>query len=321
MITTTVGNYPKVSELKYSTKLIGAIGTWQRKELSDAQLETVWQEITRAVIQEQERAGIDLLTDGQIRWEDLVTPIAKHLEGFEINGLTRFFNNNTYYRRPVLHSAPRWTQPILVDDYRFAANCTTKPVKAILPGPYTFVQLSEDRHYKKPRPFVLKMAEILNQEAQALAQAGAPLIQFDEPALVFGKPDVKLALEALKIATDGVSAKTAVYTYFGSLDGTLEALMRSPVDQIGVDLVSDPSSLNALKRTKITKALAIGCLDARNTKLEPVKALQTIVRAVAKRVPSDRLTVNPNCGLEFLPHPAAHAKITRLVETVRNFPS
>ena len=321
MITTMVGSCPKVSERTYSTKLIGAMSTWQRKELSDAQLEAVWQEITRAVIKEQEQAGVDLLTDGQIRWEDLVTPIAKHVEGFEINGLTRLFNNNVYYRRPVLNSAPRWTRPILVDDYRFAASCTTKPVKAILPGPYTFVQLSEDRHYKKVRPFVLKMAEILNQEAQALAQAGAPLIQFDEPALVFGKPDVKLALEALKIVTRGVSAKTAVYTYFGSLNGAFEALMRSPVDLIGVDFVSDPASLNALKRTKITKELAIGCLDARNTKLEPVKALHTLVRAVAKRVPSDRLTINPNCGLEFLPHPEAHAKIKRLVDIVRNFPS
>ena len=175
MITTLVGNYPKVAEGGYSTKLIGTITRWQRKELTDAQLEETCREITKAVIREQEQAGLDLLTDGQIRWEDLVTPIARALAGFEINGLSRWFNNNVYYRRPILHKAPAWKGPILAEQYRFAKRTATKPVKAVLPGPYTFAAVSEDRFYKKPRPFVLKMAEILNQEARALAQAGAPL--------------------------------------------------------------------------------------------------------------------------------------------------
>ena len=86
MITTLVGNYPKVGECAYGTKLIGAIKRWQRKESSDRVLEQTFQEITRSVIGEEESAGLDLLTDGQIRGEDLVTPIAKGLDGFEING-------------------------------------------------------------------------------------------------------------------------------------------------------------------------------------------------------------------------------------------
>lgn len=319
MITTTVGNYPKVAEGAYTTKLIGAITKWQRKELDDAQLEGVCQEITRAVIQEQEQAGLDVLTDGQIRWEDLVTPLAKRIEGFEINGLSRWFDNNTYYRRPILHKAPVRKGPILAEQYRFAARCTGRPVKAALPGPYTFAVVSEDRHFKALRPFVLKMAEILNQEARSLAEAGAPFIQFDEPAVGSGKPDMKLVIEALGIATRGVKAKTAVYTYFGSLNGAWEPLMRAKVDLVGVDLVSDPKALASLKRVKITKELGIGCLDARNTKLESVKELHAVFRAVEKLVPSDRLTVSPNCGLEFLPHSQALAKINRLGEAVRTY--
>ena len=317
MITTAVGNYPKVAEGGYGTKLIGALTKWQKKEFTEVQLEATFQEITAAVIQEQEQAGLDLLTDGQIRWEDLVTPIAKRLEGFEINGLERWFNNNVYYRRPVLHKAPKRKGPILVEDYRFASRCTKKPVKAILPGPYTFMRMSEDRHYKAQRPFALKMAEILNAEALELARAGAPFIQFDEPALTAGKPDVKLALEALAIATKGVKAKTAVYTYFGSLNGALEPLLRAKVDVIGIDVVSAPTLLARMKRTKITKELAIGCLDARNTKLESISAVQSIIRAVTKLMPSDRVYLNPNCGLEFLPHTQALAKVQRLVEAAR----
>ena len=319
MITTMVGNYPKVAEGAYSTKLIGAITKWQRKELTDAQLEETCREITRAVLQEQERAGLDVLTDGQIRWEDLVTPIAKRVEGFEINGLSRWFNNNVYYRRPILHKAPVRKGPILVEDYRFAAGSTKKPVKAVLPGPYSFTVLCEDRHYKSQRPFVMKMAEILNEEAKALAKAGAPLVQFDEPALTFGKPNIKLVVEALGIATKGVAAKTAVYTCFGALNGSFQPLMKANVDILGVDVVSDPKALAALKRTKVTKALAVGCLDARNTKLETIKDLHQIFDVVSRLVPADELYVNPNCGLEFLPHTQALAKIKRLVEAVRAY--
>ena len=319
MITTTVGSYPKVAEKAYGTKLIGAISRWQAKELSDAELEAVQADITRAVIKEQEEAGLDLLTDGQIRWEDLVTPIARRLEAFEINGLSRWFDNNTYYRRPILHKAPVWPGPILLKEYQFAASCTSKPVKAVLPGPYTFAHVSEDRYYKKERTLVLKLAEILNAEAQALAKAGAPLIQFDEPALGFGAPNLKLAAEALKVATQGVKTKTAVYTYFGELNGAFQALQATPVDVIGVDVVSTPSTIASLKKAKIRKALGLGCLDGRNTKLESINELHALFNAVKRLVPLDRVYISPSCGLEFLPHAQAQAKLRRVGEAVRAY--
>lgn len=318
-LTTAVGSYPKVAERAYSTTLIGAIARWQRKELSEAELEQVFQGITRAVIQEQEQAGLDLLTDGQIRWEDLVTPIARRLEGVEINGLARWYNNNVYYRRPVIHTALRWRGPILVEEYRFAAGCTKHPVKAVLPGPSTFAAMSEDRHYKHARKLTLAVAEILNAEATALAQAGAPVIQFDEPSIGCGATNLALAVEALNVATRGVTARTAVYTYFGSLDGALSRLMRARVDVIGVDVVSDPRTLAALKRVAVTKTLALGCLDARNTKLESVTELHALFAVVRRMIPRGTLYVNPNCGLEFLPHTQAQAKLRRLTEAVRTY--
>ena len=314
MITTVIGSYPKVAENAYGTTL-----KWQRHELPGSQLEEAYREVTRAVIREQERAGIDLLTDGQVRWDDLLRPFAVGLEGFEVNGLTRWFNNNVYYRRPILHKTPARRRPVLVEDYRFAAGCTRKPVKAVLPGPYTFAVLSEDRVYKKLRPFVMKLAELLNAEARDLAKAGAPVIQFDEPAIGFGTTDMKLAVEALNAATKGVNAKTGVSTYFGSLNGGLEPLMRANVDIVGIDVISEPATLSALKRVKITKELALGCLDARNTKLESVGELHAVFNVVKKRVPLDRVQVNPNAGLEFLPHTQALAKVRRLGDAVRTY--
>ncbi|MBI4353663.1 MAG: hypothetical protein HY595_00355 [Candidatus Omnitrophica bacterium] len=319
MITTVVGNFPKVAEAGFGTKVISSISRWQRKELSDAELEGVFQGITKAVIAEHERAGIDVLTDGQIRWEDLVTPLAKKIEGFEINGLERWFDNNVYYRRPILRKAPVRRGPILVDEYRAAKACTSKPVKAVLPGPYTFVKLTEDRYYKNDSRFLRKIAELLNEEAKALEAAGAPIIQFDEPALGFGKPPIKLILEAIAIATRGVKATTALYLYFGHLNGFLEPLQKAPVDILGVDVASDPQAVGAIRKVKWTKQLALGCLDARNTKLESVTELHALFDVVAKRLPLDRVCVNPSCGLEFLPYEQAVQKLRRLVEAVQTY--
>ncbi len=319
MLSTMVGSFPKVAETRYGKGLIGAISRWQRKEIFDADLEQVCQTITRAVIQEQEEAGLDLLTDGQIRWEDLVTPLARKLEGFEIEGLTRYFDNNVYYRRPILMRAPVRKQPVFLSDYLFAKSCSAKPVKAVLPGPYSVVKLSEDRHYKRELPFLRRIAEILNEEARALAKAGAAFIQFDEPALGFGKPPIKQVVDAINVATEGVNAKTGLMTYFGSLDGQLQALQRCHVDQIGVDVVSDPKAISAVRRTKWTKELALGCLDARNTKLESVTELHALFDVVTKVLPADRLSVHPNCGLEFLPYEQARQKLNRLTEAVRRY--
>ena len=320
MITTAVGNYPKVGDEKRDgAKLVRAISQWQKQELSDGGLEQAFQEVTRAAIKDQEAAGLDVVTDGQIRWEDLVTPLAKKVEGFEINGLERYFDNNVYYRRPILFTTPVRKRPIFLSDYLFARTCTKKPVKVVLPGPYTIVKLSEDRYYKSERPFMRSMAEILNEEARTLAQAGAVLIQFDEPALGFGKPPMKDVIEAINIATQGVIAKTAVSTYFGKLNGTLEVLQKCKVDVIGVDVVSDPSALAAVKRRKWTKTLALGCVDARNTKLESIKDLHAIFDAVKKVVPKNQFYVNPNCGLEFLPYEQARQKLVRLVEAARRY--
>lgn len=320
MITTVVGNYPKVAEKTYGTKLIGTISKWQRKELTDADLEQTCRDITAAVIGEQQSAGIELVTDGQIRWEDLLTPVAESIDGFETRGaLTRWFNNNVLYRKATLSRAPKRKGSALTEAYRLAAKAARKPVKAVLPGPYTFAWASTDAHFKNQRKFTLALAEILNAEARDLAKAGAPFIQFDEPAIGFGKTDYKLATEALGVALKGVNAKTGVTTYFGSLNGGLAALMKTPADVIGVDVVSDEQALPNLLKAKITKEIALGCVDARNTKLEAVKDLHRVFTAVRKRVPADRLYITPNCGLEFLPHPQAVAKMRRMVEAVRTY--
>jgi 5-methyltetrahydropteroyltriglutamate--homocysteine methyltransferase len=182
------------------------------------------------------------------------------------------------------------------------------------------VKLSEDRFYRNEKKMLFKIAQILNEEAIDLAKAGAEIIQLDEPALNFGKPPIKDCIEAIDIVFAGINKKKALYTYFGKLEKSLlAALQRSCVDIIGVDIVSDPKALALIRQQKWVKGLAIGCLDARNTKLETKTQLHKAFDVATKLVPCDRLYVNPSCGLEFLPYEQARQKLDCLVESVKSY--
>jgi 5-methyltetrahydropteroyltriglutamate--homocysteine methyltransferase len=317
MRTTTVGHYPKIPNRPRPARLRQAIARLDRGEITAEELAQVQDEVTVEVIGEQVEAGLDLVTDGQIRWDDDQTYIARRLEGFEIGGLIRYFDTNTYYRQPKVVGPVRWRQPILVRDYEFAARHSEKPVKALITGPYTLAALSTDAHYGDRRRLVLDLAEALRQEALALAAAGAPVIQVNEPAILRHKEDAPLLQEALTRMLDGVDPEKALYTWFGDADGILPQLLELPVDVIGLDFVWGPGNWEALKRTVFTKGLGFGIVDARNTKMESVEEIVEQIRRVGEFVPTEKLYVNPSCGLEYLPREVAFEKLKCLVEGVR----
>lgn len=316
ILTTVVGNYPKLTEGPVSaTNVRQAIHRRDVGEITETELEKIFQENTSRVIREQESLGIDIITDGQIRWEDIVTPLAAKIEGFKINGLTRFFNNNVYYRRPVVVKKLEWKSPATVETYRFAKSQAKQTIKAVLPSPFTFAVLSEDTVYKDEKTLVFTLADILNCEAKALEAAGAPIIQFDEPALVFNKEKVTLAIEGLRRAMAGVKVKKGIRTYFGDLSGILDPLLDTDMDFIGMDFVSTDGNRKLLAKKKISKGLGAGVVDARNTKLEDPKALEALVRELVEKTP--QLYISPSCGLEFLPYASVAPKLSRMVEVVR----
>ncbi len=317
MRTTAVGFYPKIPNRPRPACLRQAIARRDRGEITAEELARIEDEITIEVIAEQVEAGLDLVTDGQIRWDDDQTYIAQRLEGFEITGLIRYFDTNTYYRQPNVTGHVRWTQPILVRDYQFAAGQSAKPVKALITGPYTLAALATDSHYGDRRRLVLDLAEALHQEAKALAAAGAPIIQVNEPAILRHKEDATLLQEAITKMLDGIGTETALYTWFGGADGILPQLLELPVDVIGLDFVWGPANWGALKGTPFTKRLGFGIIDARNTKMESVEEIAKRIREVSELVPPDRLDLNPCCGLEYLPREVAFEKLMRMVEGVR----
>jgi len=317
--TTVVGNYPKITEDKTSVNLRRARNRFDQKKISKDELEKVYKETIRRVIREQEEAGVDLITDGQIRWDDLVTPFAKNIRGIEIGGLLRFFDNNVYYRRPIIKSKLSFANYSVVEEFKFAQANSKKEVKPVIPGAFTFARLSLDEFYHDEGKLVFDLAEILHKEVEKLNQEGANIIQIDEPSLCFHPDKVKLMEESLKIITGGIKANFALYFYFGSIKKLVPDLFDLPVDILGVDVVSKKENFDLILEYDGKKEIGLGCVDARNTKLESRSELIALFEKVTKKVPQDKFFINPSCGLEFLPHAEAQKKLKNMVEAVRKF--
>ncbi len=317
MLTTVVGSYPKIPNRPRPARLRIAINRRDRGEITDEELARVQDEVTIEVIQEQAEAGVDIITDGQIRWDDDQTYFACRLRGVEAGGLQRYLDTNTYFRQPEVTGPVTWPGPLLVRDYQFAAQHSPKPVKAVLPGPYTLAALSADMHYGSREKLAMAYAEALRQEAQALAAAGAQYIQINDPVIIFRKDDIEVACRALTHVLDGLGGERGLYTWFGSAAGVLPRLLELPIEVIGLDFVAGPANWDALRQGRFDKKLGFGIVDGRNTRLETPQQISDALRRLWDCVPPERVYVNPSCGLEYLPREVAFEKLKRMAEGVR----
>ncbi len=317
MLTTIVGNYPKIPDLPAPGKWRSAVERFQKGELTEEGLREVEDEVTQEALRDQLDAGIDLVTDGQIRWEDGQTYFARRLRGFSLNGLQRYFDTNVYFRQPVAEADVAWVAPIVVRDFEFARAHSAKPVKPVVTGPFTLAKLSHNTHYASFREFALALARALNAELRALEAARAQILQVDEPALCQHKRDYALFADVMRVLTDGVHAKKVLCTYFGDVGGIYPQLLDLPFEVIGLDFVAGYRNWDVLRQAPFTKELAFGILDARNTRLEPVDEVAAAIRRISEVVPPNRLTISPNAGLEFLPHRVAKQKLQILADAAR----
>lgn len=314
--TTTVGSYPKVVETN-ADNLPGTIDRWQRKLVGDEGLEQEIQKVIRRVIREQEGAGLDLVSDGQVRWEDLGHPVARSAQGIQRGALRRFFDNNVYYRRLEFDGGVRWTKSAAAEEFRFASCAAKKPVKVALPGPLTLVAFTEIQKEQSPSALLSLYSDLLRKEVEALEKAGATEIQLDEPAFRAGEPLLEVAIEQVNRIFKGIKARRWVACYFHDVSAILPMLAKLQVEILGLDLVSGPKVAERLKEFKWNGELALGLVDARNTKLESAPEIISRIKEAAAAVPLERLWLSTSCGLEFLPHESALKKLRILTEAAR----
>jgi 5-methyltetrahydropteroyltriglutamate--homocysteine methyltransferase len=316
---TVVGSYPRPPREGGEFRLRKTLQAVDRGEASPEDVDAAKDALVAEILAEQAAAGVELATDGQVRWDDPLTRLADGLDGFSVSGLLRYFDNNTYFRQPVVKGPVGRSAPILVDEFRFAASRSPVPVKAVLCGPYTLAALSHDEHYGDLGALTRDLAIALNAEARDLAGAGATVIQFDEPALaaVPGQPpgDLAALAEVAPRLVEGVEATTVLATYFGDVTVHGPAFFDLPLGGFHLDLVAGPANAEALHEFPADRVLEAGVADARNTKLESVEWLASQVVKLAEAVDPDRLWIAPSCGLEYLPREAAERKLRRLAET------
>lgn len=318
MISTVPSNYPKIANRPGGQKLRRAISSFDRGRISADKLAAAADDVTVEVIGEQESAGVDLITDGQIRWQDPVTYLAGSLQGYENGGLIRYFDTNTFYRQPEATASIAWEKPILVRDYEFAREHASRPVKPVVTGPYTVAKLSLLGVYADLRALVLDTARALNQEMKALAAANPVLIQVDEPAIVWHcyKGDWDIFREAMDVLMDGVGTTTLLRTDFGDAVG-LPDFFALPFQGFGLDMVHGKENRSLVPKVPNDKDLVLGIVDARNVRMETNDAVRETVQWATKYVAKDRLAISPNTGLEFLPRETAYDKLENLVRAVK----
>ena len=316
--TTVVGAFPKPPDEGGTFTLRKTLHAIEKGDATPDDLQAAREALVREVIAEQEAAGIDLVTDGHVHWDDIVTPFARHMSGFEIGGLIRFFDNNVYYRRPVCTGPVEWRGPTSVAQWQFASSVASVPVKAVIPGPVTFARLSLDEHYADHGAFVSAIAGVLAQEAGELVAAGARHLQIDEPSLLDAPEDLALARSALEtIVSEATGAEVTLATYFGDAKRLGAELFSLPADVFGLDLISGPESRNLVGDLPQGKKLQAGIVDARNTRLEDTQALVVEIGTLAEQIGAENLRVAPSAGLEYLPREKARAKLTRLAEATQ----
>jgi 5-methyltetrahydropteroyltriglutamate--homocysteine methyltransferase len=298
---TTVGSCPKLSDDPSAPSLRNVLHRYDRGVATREDVDDVVLATTARVVREQKDAGIDIVTDGQIRWEDLISPLGRGIRGTESGGLLRYFDNNVYFRRTICSPPMVWSGPQTMDDWAHAASTVDTPVKAVLPGPVTAASLSVDEVFEDRREFALSWADVIRSEALSLQEAGAPMIQLDEPWLSAHPEDLTLAREALPIATEGLRVPTVLALYFGDVLSIWNELQELPVSALHVDVVSSTATRKKVLDSGCGKDLIYGVVDARNTRLELEDDVLRDIETLSSKV-SGELYVAPSCGLEFLPY-------------------
>jgi len=310
--TTAVGSYPKPASL------IEARRKFARKHLSKDELTELERRATREWIQIQEDAGMDLLVDGEQYRGDMVAYFADEMEGFAIAGLVRSYGNR-YYPKPVVVGPVGRRHPVTVEWFKYAQSLTSRPVKGMLTGPYTIAEWSFNEHYPTRRELVLELARAIHQEVMDLQSAGAKYIQIDEPAIhTRPEEDFALAVEAMDIVTDGVSAYTVSHICYGDVPKIYPAMLKLAVNQLDLALKNEEFALlETFKKAPFTKDIGLGVVDAHSHRVESVEEIAEGIRRTLQVIPAKQIFISPDCGLKTRMTEETVGKLRNMVEATK----
>lgn len=315
IITANSGSYPRVGDEPDQMRLRNAYSEWEVGDISDSEMEQIYKDYTKEVIREQEEAGLDVVTDGLLRWYDPISHFGREIEGTEINGLLRFFDTNFYYRQPVVESELKRKNPIILSEFLSAKKFTSKTLKPVVTGPFTLADLSIDNFYEDFEDLVYDFSDIITEEVKELADAGAEEIQIDEPVILEKEEEFEVFSKTIeKIADASGDTQLDLSVYFGDSAPLFDKFQELPVDLIALDFTYSSNLVDLIEEKGFDKKLGLGLINARNTKMEPVSEIVSNIRRIVPNVKATEVYLNPSCGLEFLPRKRAFEKLEKMVE-------
>jgi 5-methyltetrahydropteroyltriglutamate--homocysteine methyltransferase len=291
--------------------LVAATRDLDRGRATAESVEEVYARTEGEVAALERRLGLDWVTGGYLRWADLFRPFAETWEGFTVGPLTRWFETNTFYRQPILHAPPSRTAGAIAA--RLPPAARTEPARGgvVLPGPYTFAGLLDNRSGETAEALVHRLGRLLGDEVRELGGAGFATFLFAEPLLVDRPPEGALA-EAVLAAYRSIreasgAATTLVWTYGASALPAFPLLDRLPVSGVGVDLAE--TDWEAIPPSTERRGLGLGVIDPRTTLVEEPTELTRIVRALNERRRPSTIFLGPGGPLDLLPWEPATRKL------------
>jgi len=326
--TSLVGSYAQPDWLIDRVKLAGRFPPRVRaKELwrvAPEYLEQAQDDATLLAIRDQERAGLDIITDGEQRRESYSNRFATALEGVDIDNpgtaLDRSGHPNPV---PRVVGKIRRKRPVELRDVQFLRANTDRIIKITVPGPFTMSQQAQNDFYKDEQEMIGDYATAVNAEIKDLFAAGVDVVQIDEPYMQ-ARPEKarKYGLRGLDATLDGVKGTTAIHICFGyaaiiherpSGYSFLPELAGSAVQQISIETAQSNLDCSVLKKLP-GKTIILGTLDLSDMNVETPEAVAARIRRALPYVPAERIVVAPDCGLKYLPRDVAFAKMQAMAE-------
>jgi len=325
--TTLVGSYPQPHWLidrktlsKQTPPRTRADELWR---VDEPWLEEAQDDATLVAIRDQERAGIDIITDGEIRRVSYSSRFANALDGLDLqNPGTTLSRGGISIKVPRVVGKIRRRHPIEVRDLQFLRANTDRDIKITVPGPFTMSQQAQNDFYKSTVDMAMAYADAVNEEIRDLFAAGADVVQIDEPYMQARPDDARaFGVDVLNRALAGINGVTAVHICFGyaltikkkaPTYDFLAELERSAATQISIETAQ--SNLDCSTLGGISKEIILGVLDLSNPNVESPEDVAVRIRRALPFVSPDRLILAPDCGMKYLPREIAFGKLTSLVK-------
>ena len=329
LLTTVVGSYPQpdwlVDRAMLGSRLPPRTRAKEIWRVPPEQLEQAQDDATVVAIRDLERAGIDIITDGEIRRESYSNRFATALQGMDLDrpgtALDRTGHPNPV---PRVVGPVRRTRPVEVRDVEFLRANTDRPIKATLPGPFTMSQQAQDDYYKDEAELAMALAVAVNEEIRALFAAGADVVQIDEPYLQARSEKARrFAIPAINRALDRIQGTTALHTCFGYAHIVhdrpngypfLAELSETTAAQISIESAQQNVDLSVLSELK-DKQLIVGVIDLSDeSPIEDVETVAARIRNALRFVDAERLILAPDCGMKYLTREKAFGKLSALAQ-------